>query len=105
MLGSHARGDHHAGSDWDFGYSADPDVDVGALHAFLSKLLKVDDIDVVDLNRASGVLRYQVAAQGIVLFERAPDTFTDYVLEVLRFWLHVEPIIRKSQQEQLRSLG
>lgn len=105
LFGSRARGDNHMGSDWDFGYLADPGLDIEGLEAHLAKLVNSDELDVVALERASGVLRHQAADQGVALFEREPETFTNYILEVLRFWLHVAPIIRQSQEEQLRSLG
>ena len=105
LFGSRARGQSVAGSDWDFGYLAEPGLDVDSLCAFLSKVVHADDIDVVDLRRSSGVLRHQVAEQGVAVFEREPEAFTNYIIEVLRFWLDAEPVIRKSQQEQLRALG
>lgn len=105
LFGSRARGEAHAASDWDFGYLADPTLDVDALLELLCKVVNSDDVDLVNLDRASGVLRHQAADHGIAVFEHMPETFVTYVIDVLRFWLDAWPVIRKSQEEQLRSLG
>jgi len=105
LFGSRARGDAHTASDWDFGYLAGPELDVEALLEWLCRTVNSDDVDLVDLDRASGVLRHQAADHGIAVFEHVPETFVAYVIDVLRFWLDAWPVIRKSQEEQLRSLG
>jgi len=105
LFGSRARGEAHAASDWDFGFLADATLDVDALLDLLCKVVNSDDVDLVKLNRAAGVLRHQAADHGIAVFEHMPETFVTYVIDVLRFWLDAWPVIRKSQEEQLRSLG
>jgi predicted nucleotidyltransferase len=58
MHGSRARGDAHAGSDWDFAYLAGEGFDELGLRAALTRTLGTDAVDVVDLERAGAVLRY-----------------------------------------------
>ena len=70
LFGSRARGDSHSASDWDFGYLADPAYDVDGLLARLSERLCADRLDLVDLARAGGQLRFRAARDGRVVFAR-----------------------------------
>jgi hypothetical protein len=105
MHGSRARGDAHEGSDWDFGYLASEDFDELALRAALSAALATDAIDLVDLRRAGGVLRYAVARDAKPLFEQPPGEFERFSIAAVRFWLDVEPILRASHAALLEQLG
>jgi predicted nucleotidyltransferase len=105
LHGSRARGDAAASSDWDFGVLADGPVDLAALAAALTRLLGTDAVDVVDLRRASALLRYRAARDGVVLVERRDDTFRDFVLEADRFWCDAGPVIRAAQDDVLAALG
>ncbi|MGH2393673.1 MAG: nucleotidyltransferase domain-containing protein, partial [Candidatus Limnocylindria bacterium] len=58
LHGSGARGDVHDLSDWDFGYLADPAFQPERLMGELSIVLETDHIDLVDLARAGGQLRF-----------------------------------------------
>ena len=60
--GSRSRHQAHPGSDWDLGYVAADRVDPAALHADAARALGTDDVDVVDLARASALLRFRAAA-------------------------------------------
>jgi predicted nucleotidyltransferase len=105
LHGSRARGTPHTGSDWDFGYRGGPDLDALDLRMTLSLMLGTDAIDLVDLDRASGVLRYRAAADGKPLLERNGGEFEHFALEASHFWLDVEPTLRKAHGELLRRLG
>jgi predicted nucleotidyltransferase len=106
LLGSRATGTAHERSDWDFGVLARPghDVDLPRLAADLMALVGDDDVDVVDLTRASAVLRRDAASVGVVLVERRPDAFLDFALEALTFWCDIEPVVRRAHAEVLRSV-
>lgn len=68
LFGSRARGDAHPRSDWDFGYLVSGSFDPDALLAELALLTEADRIDLVNLDRASGLLRYRAAAEGVVVW-------------------------------------
>ncbi len=69
LFGSRARGDSSDHSDWDSGYLASDDMDLPALLASLVTSLETDRVDLVDLDRASGLLRIRAAREGEVIFE------------------------------------
>ena len=104
LHGSRARGDAGASSDWDFGVLGDGDVDLAALSAALTRLLGTDAVDVVDLRRASALLRYRAARDGVVIVERRDETFRDFALEAVRFWCDAGPVIRAAQDDVLAGL-
>jgi hypothetical protein len=105
LHGSRARGDAHALSDWDFACLGMPGLDVGALAAALGIAVSADDIDVVDLERASGLLRARVAAEGVPIYERSPGAFEAYAVEATLFWLDIEPLVRAEHEAALGRLA
>lgn len=99
LFGSRARGDERPGSDWDFGYLGKPDPD--ALAGALMSALGADDVQVVDLERASGLLRFRAARDGIALHEDPPGAFPDFQFEAARFWCDAGPILEGAYQRVL----
>ena len=104
LFGSRARGDVHAASDWDFGYLAESSLDVGRLLADLVEAIGSDRVDLVDLNRASGLLRYRAARDGHPLFEARPRLMESYCLVAADFWCDAEPVLRRGYDDVLASL-
>lgn len=79
LFGSQAKGETHKGSDYDFAvYFDEPDVvkrhsTLFLLAGEISKLLDSDAIDIHSLNDLyAPELKYQIIAEGKVLFEREP---------------------------------
>jgi uncharacterized protein len=105
LFGSRARGDSHPGSDWDFGYLAGPELDFYALLARLVLLLGTDRIDLVNLNRTNGLLRFRVAAEGKTLFESSGGVFESFAVEAISYWCDMGPIIRAGYEEILKGLA
>jgi predicted nucleotidyltransferase len=105
LFGSRARGDVHARSDWDLGYLASAEFDPDALLASLVTATGSDKVDLVDLTRAGGLLRYRAARDGQVVFERAPQIFARFWLEVVDFWCDASPMIRRGYDRVLGELG
>ncbi len=103
LHGSRARGEGGPASDWDFGYlgKADP----AALSSVVSHLVATDAVDVVDLARASALLRFRAARDGLVVIERSPEAFLRFRLEAVRFWCDAGSVIRAAQDDVLASLG
>ena len=102
LHGSRARGDAGPFSDWDLGYLGEADPD--ALAAAVSQLVGSDAVDVVDFVRASALLRFRAARDGVALLERSPDAFLHFRLEAVRFWCDAGPVIRAAQDDVLASL-
>lgn len=105
LHGSRARGDHGRGSDWDFGVLVDDGFDPSGLADALGGLLGTDAVDVVDLRRASALLRFRTARDGRPLIERRAGEFERFQLEAVLFWCDAGPVIRAAQRDVLTSLG
>jgi predicted nucleotidyltransferase len=105
LHGSRARGDAGPGSDWDFAVLTDGRTDLAALAAMLTRLTGTDAVDLVDLGRASALLRYRAARDGVVLVERRAGDFRAFQLEAVRFWCDAGPVIRAAQDDVLAALG
>jgi len=93
LFGSRARDEVHVHSDWDFGYLGEVQCDGGQLRARLMEILGTDSIDLVDLSRASALLRFQVAAKGKPVFESAPCLYQKFQIEAATFWCDIEPVL------------
>lgn len=103
LHGSRARGDAFEGSDWDLGYLADTGVDhLGLLGEFVA-FLGTDDVDLVELDRASSLLRFGAAADGRCLYQR-PGEHQSFVLGATLFWCDVEAVIRRAAAGVLTGL-
>lgn len=94
LFGSRARGDVHPDSDWDFGYLAGPGFDPDDLLARLVLLLRTDQVDLVDLARANGLLCFRAASEGKPIYESKPGRFERFWFEIVSFWCDMGPIIR-----------
>lgn len=102
LHGSRSRGQEHAGSDWDLGYRGD--ADPATLLDAVASALGTDAVDLVDLDRATSLLRYEAARDGVALYTSG-DAYRDFVLEATRFWCDAGPVIRRAQQDVLAGLG
>jgi predicted nucleotidyltransferase len=104
LFGSRARGDARTTSDWDFGYLGAASLDMEGLLAALVTMLDTDRVDLVDLARAGGQLRYRVAADGRPVFERMPGAFARFRLEAVTFWCDAEAVITRGYDRVLEAL-
>lgn len=104
VYGSRARAAAHAGSDWDLGYLADSCVDHLGLLAEATGVLGTDDVDLVDLERASALLRFTAAGDGRPVYERSPGDHLTFVEQAARFWCDVEPVVRRTHASMLAEL-
>lgn len=59
LYGSRARGESREQSDWDFGYVGGSRLDVEGLLAGIVEVIHDDRVDLVDLTKAGGLLRYR----------------------------------------------
>ena len=104
LFGSRARGDGGPGADWDFGYQADAPVDAPGLLAVLVGALGTDRIDLVDLRRAGGLLRFRAARDGLLVHESSADQFDRYRLAAAQFWCDNARILERGYDEVLGAL-
>ena len=104
LFGSRTRGDAHSQSDWDFAYSGSPDLDPTDLLTKLVLAVGTDRVDLVNLERASGLLRYRVARDGQVLAERTPGAADHFRLMAIEFWCDVGPLLEREYDALLVDL-
>lgn len=105
LFGSRARGEAAERSDWDFGYLADAAFDPPTVTAALAEAVGSERIDLVDLARASGLLRFRAARDGVLIHEASPGWFDRFRFDVARFWFDAEPVLRAGYDAILDRLG
>lgn len=103
LHGSRARGDHRPDSDWDFAYLADAAFDADGLLARLTETLGSDKVDLADLSRASGLLRFKAASEGHAVYEAEPGEFDTFRLAATTAWCDMEPVLRRAFDARLES--
>ncbi len=104
LFGSRAQGKARPESDWDFGYLADREFDPMPLYTDLSLLLETNEIDLVDLNRASGLLQFRAVKDALLLFEVKKGEYERFWLQVLNFWCDVSPLLQREYDFLLEGL-
>ena len=104
LFGSRARGDAHDSSDWDFGYLAGGDIDQAVLLTAIVDTVRTDRVDLVDLARASGLLRYRAARDGVAVFEARPRLAEAFRLDALDFWCDAGPLLQQGYAAVLAEL-
>lgn len=105
LFGSRARGDGHSGSDWDFGFLAEKGFDVDGLFTRILLALRTDRVDLVDLSRAGGLLRYRAAAEGLLVYEARQNAFEEFWFQAVSYWCDMGPIIREAYEGNLERLS
>jgi len=96
LFGSRARAEASADSDWDLGFLGEAELDQGLLMEAVTRALGTDRVDLVDLSRATALLRFRAARDGVPVFECAPDRFLDYQEEATLAWCDLEPVLRRA---------
>jgi predicted nucleotidyltransferase len=104
LFGSRARGDAGTASDWDFGYIGSGIFDPDRLLPVLLSTLGSDRVDLVDLQRAGGLLRFRAARDGRPVYEAEPDAFARFWLDAVLFWCDVAPIVQRGYDAILAEL-
>ena len=59
----------------------------------------------MDLARASGLLRYRAARDGVLVYEAQPGCFDRFRFAAARFWFDAEPVLRPGYDAILERLG
>jgi predicted nucleotidyltransferase len=100
LFGSAASGKMHKGSDVDLAFLFDVSPDILELTNRVIRRLRIDNVDVVDLRRASPLLRMSVVKSGHLLYERSPGIYTDFCS--LSFRMYADS--KKLRDAQARSI-
>ena len=98
LFGSTATGKVHRESDLDLGILADEPLDTIAVTSELIRLLHLNQIDVVDLRRVNPLLAREIVRQGVVLYERDPGGFAQFVSLTIRRYVDTRKL-REAQQQ------
>ena len=104
LFGSRARSDAQTGSDWDLGYLAQPQFDPPALLAAIVEAIRSDRVDLVDLARAGGLLRFRAARDGQAVYEVRPRLAEQFCLEAAQFWCDASAVIERGYDDVLADL-
>lgn len=91
-------------SDIDIAFLSEEQLDIGKRLKLLEDLVifhRKSEVDLVDLKTAEPVLRYEIAKNGRVLFERVEGLFEKYSLFYIKRFYELKPVI----EEELKLLG
>jgi hypothetical protein len=99
LFGSRVSGHIHCHSDWGFGYLAGKTLDEELLRERLMAILRTDLVDLVDLSKASALLRIQVAVGGKPVFEDDTGVFQTFQVDAASVWCDVEPVLRVAYRQ------
>ena len=87
LFGSVATGKVNKKSDIDLAFLFDKPIDMLALTNRVIRLLRTDNIDVIDLRRASPLLKYSAVRHGKPLYEREPGMFNEFYSLAFRMYV------------------
>jgi len=105
VFGSVARGEERPGSDVDVGVRLDPDSSAlrQEIEAALGRAAG-REVDVVFLDEAPPLLRFEIGSDGIVLVERQPHAWSDFRARSMIDWWDWAPIAKRIEDAALRRL-
>lgn len=101
LFGSSVTGKRHSRSDIDVGFLYKDKADTLALTQRVIRLLKTDNVDVVDLKRASPLLKFSAVRNCRVLFEAAPGLFSEFSSLAFRRFVDTKKL-RDAQRSVIR---
>ena len=99
LFGSVASGKEYQESDIDLGFLFDRPVDMLDLTNRVIRLLRTDRVDVIDLSRASPLLKHSAIRTGKNLFEQTPGLFN--IFQSLTFRIYVDTKKLRDAQEKV----
>lgn len=100
LFGSVVTGKVNKKSDIDLAFLFDKPVDILALTNRVIRLLHTDNVDVVDLRRASPLLKFSAVKSGMLIYEREPGMFNEFYS--LAFRMYVDT--RKLRDAQAKAI-
>jgi predicted nucleotidyltransferase len=105
LFGSRATGKARAESDWDFAYLAQGIFDRGAMRLLLAEAVGVlpEHVDLGDLAGASAVLRFEVARDGLPIFD-PKGLFDPFAIAAAHQWFDMQPVVEPAYRELLEAM-
>ncbi len=103
LFGSYGTEQQRADSDLDFAVLFKTQVDIYAemrLLSGLTGLLGIENIDLVNLNKASIVVQHEVLA-GKIIYEKDPIITSDYFEKVIKYYCDYAPVLNRFDREFL----
>jgi predicted nucleotidyltransferase len=91
----------HKHSDIDLAFLFNKPVDILRLTNRVIRLLQTDNVDIVDLKRASPILIFSAAKYGRLLYERLPGVFNEFYSLAFRRYMDTEKL-RNAQAMAIR---
>jgi len=101
LFGSVVTGTMHTQSDIDLAFLFDKPADILALTNRVIRLLHTDNVDVVDLRRASPLLKFSAVKNGMLLYEREPGIFNGFYSLAFRMYVDTKKL-RDAQAVSIR---
>lgn len=102
LFGSSAFDKAHRNSDIDLAFLFDTPVDILKLTNRVIRLLHTDNIDVVDLRRASPLLKFSAVKNGKVLYEKKPGIFNEFYSLAFRVYVDTKKL-RDAQETYIKN--
>ena len=102
LFGSSAFDKAHRNSDIDLAFLFDTPVDILKLTNRVIRLLHTDNIDVVDLRRASPLLKFSAVKNGKVLYEKTPGIFNEFYSLAFRVYVDTKKL-RDAQETYIKN--
>ena len=92
MLGSSSRGDAGGSVDLELGYVADPGFDARTFQELAASVLDRKRVSMADLRRAA-TTAFRAAREGALVFERTPNSFTEFRERAIHNWCELAPVL------------
>ena len=92
LFGSAASDKMHKQSDIDLAFLFDTPADVLALTNNVIRFLHTDTIDVIDLRRASPLLKFSAMKNGVLIYEREPGIFNAFYSLAFRIYVDTKKL-------------
>ena len=95
LFGSQATGKTHPMSDVDIGYTANEQLELKTrfeIEREISKVLGRDDVELVDLQRISPLMKKIIADEGVMLYERESGMFELFCIYAFKLYVETKPL-------------
>lgn len=92
LFGSAASGKTHKQSDIDLAFLFDTPADILTITNKVISFLHTDNVDVVDLRRASPLLKFSIMKNSILIYEREPGIFNEFYSLASRMYIDTKKL-------------
>ena len=92
ILGSSSRGDAGGAADIELGYVAEPAFDERTFQELAASVLDLKKVSMANLRRAA-TTAFRAAREGALVFERAPNSFTEFRERAIHNWCELAPVL------------